>query len=247
MVKLKTPEEIEKIAEGGKLLHHVLSELEALVIPGTTGKQIDEHARKLMAELGARPAFLGYRGFPAAACVSVNDAVVHGLPTDKQFQEGDIVGIDVGLIYHGLYTDSARTVGVGRITPDSRKLLDVTQEALRRGIEAAQVQATTGDIGNVVQAYVEGEGYGVVRQLVGHGVGHAVHEEPSVPNFGRAGSGHKLEEGLVIAIEPMVTVGDPGVETASDNWTVVTKAGGPAAHFEHTVAITAEGPRILTE
>lgn len=247
MVKLKTPEEIEKLAEGGKLLHYVLTELEALAKPGATGKQLDEHARKLIAELGARPAFLGYKGFPATACVSVNDAVVHGLPTDKPFQEGDLVGIDVGLIYHGLYTDSARTVGVGKITPESRRLLDVTKEALRLGIAAAQVGSTTGDIGAAVQTYVEGNGFGVVRQLVGHGVGHAVHEAPSVPNFGTLGAGHTLQEGLVIAIEPMVTMGDPGVETAEDKWTVVTRAGSPAAHFEHTVAVTADGPRILTE
>lgn len=246
MIKLKTAEEIEALATGGKLLFQLLEELEQMTKPGITGKQLDEHARAVIAKMGARPAFLGYRDFPAAICVSVNDAVVHGLPTDKPFEEGDLVGIDAGLIFQGMYTDSARTVGVGRVSAESRRLLEVTQEALRRGIAAAQAGATTGDIGYAVQTYVEGEELGVVRQLVGHGVGHAVHEEPSVPNFGKPNSGHVLKENLVIAIEPMVTIGDPGVETASDNWTVVTKAGGPAAHFEHTVAITAGGPRILT-
>lgn len=246
MVRKKTAEEIAVLAEGGKRLFQVLEELEHMAKPGVTGLELDAHARGLIGKMGATPSFLGYRDFPAAVCVSINDAVVHGLPNDTPFQEGDIVGIDVGLVYGGMYTDSARTVPIGTVTPPMQQLLDITRAALHVGIEAAIVGNTTGDIGHAVQKYVEGQGFGVVRQLVGHGVGYGVHEEPSVPNFGRAGTGHALEENLVIAIEPMVTVGNPKVETANDGWTVITRDGGPAAHFEHTIAITPDGPRILT-
>ena len=246
MVRLKTAEDIEILAEGGLHLFKILEELERMAKPGVTGRQLDDYARRATSTIGAKPAFLGHGGFPNGVCVSVNDAVVHGLPTDIPFQEGDIVGIDYGLIYKGLYTDSARTIAIGTISPEKQRLLDVTKKALDIGIAAATVGATTGDIGHAVQTYVEGEGFGVVRQLVGHGVGYGVHEKPSVPNFGAARSGHKLEENLVIAIEPMVTVGDPQVETAEDNWTIVTRDGSLSAHFEHTVAVTAAGPRILT-
>lgn len=246
MVRLKTTEDIEKLAEGGQHLFEILEEMEKMAKPGVTGRQLDEYARKATATIGAKPAFLGHGGFPNGVCVSVNNAVVHGLPTDVPFEEGDIVGIDYGLIYKGLYTDSARTIAIGAIDPEKQRLLDVTKKALDIGINAAQVGATTGDIGHAVQTYVEAEGFGVVRQLVGHGVGYGVHEKPSVPNFGAARSGYKLEENLVIAIEPMVTIGDPKVETADDDWTIVTRDGTIAAHFEHTVAITADGPRILT-
>ncbi len=251
MLSLKSKEEIELLAEGGKILGSVLNVLSEKTVVGMTGIELDQLARTLFKEQDVTPSFLGYGGkghppFPAALCVSVNDAVVHGLPTATPFKEGDIVKLDLGLIYKKMYLDSARTVGVGKISHEAQRLLDVTYQSLVAGIEQATIGNTTGHIGQAVQDYIEGQRFGVVRQLVGHGVGHAVHEEPQVPNFGVAGKGTKLVEGLVIAIEPMVTAGDYRVVTASDGWTVRTADGSLAAHEEDTVAITADGPRILT-
>ncbi len=253
MIKVKTPEEIEKLAIGGKLLGQFLDELEEMAKPGVSGSDLEKRARELCDEHDVRPAFLNYASgghdpFPAATCVSVNDGVVHGMPTSEIFEEGDLVGIDLGIVYEGLYLDSARTAAVGEISDESKELLRVTRESMQKGIEAAQLGNTTGDIGAAIQEYIEsqGEQYGIVRELVGHGVGYEVHEEPQVPNFGVRGQGAELTEGLVIAIEPMVTIGDPAIGTASDGWTIVTKSGHNAAHFEHTVAITKDGPRILT-
>lgn len=251
MISLKNELEIKVLAEGGAILAQVLDVLAQEAVVGVTGRQLDERARELLYAHGTAPSFLGYgsRGqapFPAALCVSVNEAVVHGLPNDRVFQEGDIVKLDLGLIYKGMYLDSAHTVLIGSASAEAKKLRDVTREALNVGIEAAHYGNTTGDIGAAVQEYVEGHGFGVVRQLVGHGVGHAVHEEPPVPNFGKAGKGTKLSVGLVIAIEPMVTAGNPAVVTAADGWTVKTDDGSLAAHEEHTVAITKDGPRVLT-
>lgn len=251
MVRRKSKAEIETLATGGRLLGELLNRLVAEVKPGVTGIALDQLAQQWIQEAGVKPSFLGYgsgdgKPFPAALCVSVNEAVVHGLPNDELLKEGDIVGLDLGIIYNKLYLDAARTVAVGKTSDEAEQLLLVTREALRLGITAAQVGNKIGDIGWAVQEYVEAEGYGVVRQLVGHGVGYAVHEEPQVPNFGMAGKGLKLEEGLVIAIEPMVTAGNPLVSTAADGWTVVTKDRSLSAHEEDTVAITANGPRVLT-
>lgn len=251
-MRTKTPEEIQTLSAGGKLLAKFLDELEGMVAPGVTGLELDTRARELCAEHNVTPSFLhygsrGHKPFPAALCVSVNDGVVHGIPKDEPLQEGDLVGIDMGIIYEGLYLDSARTVIAGQGSAEAVELLRVTKEALQRGIEAAQIGNTTGHIGEAIQSYVESQGeYGIVRQLVGHGVGYGVHEEPQVPNFGRAGEGATLKEGLVIAIEPMVTIGNPTVKTGSDGWTIVTRSGNVSAHQEHTVAVTANGPRILT-
>jgi len=184
--------------------------------------------------------------YPATICVSVNEHVVHSIPSDTAFQDGDVVSIDAGLSLHGLIVDSARTVGVGRLSPLNKKLIQVTKQALALGIHEARVGNRTGDIGYAVQSYVEKEGFAVVRDLVGHGVGYSLHEEPQVPNFGVRGAGTLLEEGMVIAIEPMVTQDSHHVETSSDNWSIVAVSGKPAAHEEHTVAITKDGPRILT-
>lgn len=252
MVRLKSKPEIETLAEGGKILATLLDELEKRAVVGATPAQLDEYARQFAAQKNVKLSFLGYaskshKPYPAGVCISVNAGIVHGLPTDTPFEEGDVVGIDAGIASKGLYLDSARTVGVGKVSREAQHLLSVTRKALDIGIQAAQIGNTTGHIGEAVQKYVEAEGLGVVRQLVGHGVGYAVHEEPQVPNFGKAGGGQKLEEGLVIAIEPMVTIGDPKVVTADDGWTVRTASGNLAAHFEHTVAITKEGPRVLTE
>lgn len=251
-IKLKSPKEIEILAEGGARLARILDALVAQAVPGATGQALDAMARSLIASGGDKPAFLGYgtpphRPFPAALCVSVNAGLVHGVPTEAAFSEGDIVKLDLGLVYKGMYLDSARTVAVGKISARAQHLMKTTREALRLGIEAARPGNTIGDIGAAVQRYAEGEGLGIVRSLVGHGVGHAVHEEPAVPNFGRAGQGLVLEVGLVIAIEPMVTIGDPAVVTAADGWTVETASGNLSAHEEHTVAVTAQGPRVLTK
>jgi methionyl aminopeptidase len=252
MISLKTKEEIEKLAKGGAILAAALEELKRQAKVGMTGKQLDMMARQFLADHDTKPAFLGYgpRGgtpFPAALCVSVNDGVVHGLPNDTPLKDGDVVKLDLGLIYDGLYVDSARTVVIGVPTDEVKRLLQATHEALMLGIAQAKIGHTTGDIGAAIQEFLDYEGLGIVRQLVGHGVGHAVHEEPQVPNFGKYGKGVKLEEGLVIAIEPMVTLGGDAVYTDKDGWTVRTADGSLAAHEEHTVAVTADGPRILTQ
>ncbi len=253
MIKLKTTEDIERLAEGGHILAQVLDQVVLAAQVGVVPLALDRLARDLIAEAGCVPSFLNYAPgghdpFPAALCVSVNDAVVHGLPNSLPLRPGDVVGLDLGLIYQAkYYLDSARTVIVGDGSPEAVQLLAVTQKSLDVGIAAAQVGNTTGDIGAAVQGYVEGHGLGVIRQLVGHGVGFGVHEEPKVPNFGRAGSGTTLKPGLVIAIEPMVSIGDPAVDTGDDGWSVVVLTGNLTAHFEPTVAITDNGPRILTQ
>jgi methionyl aminopeptidase len=252
MIELKSKEDIEELKVGGKILAKILDQLSAMVQPEVATSELDLLARKLIKEAECEPAFLNYspggsRPYPAALCVSVNDAVVHGLPGKKKLKEGDLVGLDLGLIYRGkYYLDSARSVAVGVGSAYVKQLIAVTYESLSRGIEAAQPGGHVGDIGEAVQRYVEGQGFEVVRQLVGHGVGFAVHEEPQVPNFGKRGQGIKMEPGLVIAIEPMVTKGDPMVGTASDGWSVIIETGEWAAHAEHTIAITENGPVILT-
>lgn len=240
------------MAEGGAILAQVLHELGMLVVEGATGRQLDVVAQRMLAERNTKPSFLGYGSkghppFPAALCVSVNDGVVHGLPNNKPFQAGDVVKLDLGLIHNGMYLDSAHTFTVGVVDRDVQGLIDATKESLNIGIKAAQLGNTTGDIGQAIQDFLESHGLGVVRQLVGHGVGYAVHEEPQVPNFGKAGKGVTLVDGLVIAIEPMVVLGDPLVVTGSDGWTVRTSSGAKSAHEEHTVAITKNGPQVLTE
>ncbi len=252
MLRLKTPAQITTLAEGGKILAAILEEVATMVKPDVISRDLDTKARKLMRQYEVTPSFFnyapgGHKPFPAALCVSINEGIVHGLPNDQVIAPGDVVKLDGGIVYQGLYLDSARTVGVEPLSDEAKKLLAVTKESLARAVAAARVGNTIGDIGAAVQAYVESHGFGVVRQLVGHGVGFAVHEEPSVPNFGKAGSGIKLQEGLVIAIEPMVTIGDPTVTTGDDGWTVVTKSGKLSAHEEHTIAVTKNGPQILTQ
>lgn len=252
MIKLKTTQDIEHLASGGAILARILDALEKEAVPGAVPTKLDELSQQLIKGAGCVPSFLNYSPgghdpFPAALCVSVNEAIVHGLPSSIPFQEGDVVGLDLGLIYQKkYYLDSARTVIVGKGSREAQDLVAATKKALELGIAAAQPGATIGDIGAAVQQYLESRGYGVIRELVGHGVGFAVHEEPKVPNFGTPGSGTRLEEGLVIAIEPMVSIGDPAVITGSDGWSVIMKSGNLSAHQEHTVAVTASGPRILT-
>lgn len=252
MIQLKSANDINHLAEGGSILAGVLDQLEAAVRVGVKPTDLDDMTREMLRQADCVPSFLNYAPenhlpFPAALCVSVNEAIVHGLPNSVSFREGDVVGLDLGLIYRiKYYLDSARTVIVGQGSPEAAGLVAATKQALAIGMAAAQAGKTTGDIGAAVQEYVESRGYGVIRELVGHGVGFAVHEEPKVPNFGTRGSGVRLEPGLVIAIEPMVSIGDPAVTTGSDGWSVVVTSGNLTAHFEHTVAITETGPRVLT-
>lgn len=254
MIQLKTPQEIEVMAEGGKILKEILQNLAQAVRPGVTTEEIDKLARELvlswakkMPEAKISSSFCGYRGFPGFVCISVNEEVVHGIPSPKKvLAEGDIVGLDFGIVYRGFHTDSAITVPVGKISKEAEKLLRVTKESLELGIQEVLVGNTVGDIGYAVQKYAEKNGFGIVKELVGHGVGKKLHEEPYVPNYGKKGEGEPLREGVVIAIEPMVTAGKPAVELAKDNWTYRTKDHRLAAHFEHTIAVTKEGPRVLT-
>jgi len=252
VIKLKSPTDVERLAEGGAILAEVLDILETKVVAGVLPIELDTQARQLLADRDCVPAFLNYSShgspiFTAALCVSVNDGIVHGLPDQTPIMEGDAVGIDLGLIYQGKYfLDSARTVMVGAVSPEVAELVAVTKQALAAGIKKATVGNSTHDMRAAVVTFAQQHNYGVVRELVGHGVGFAVHEEPHVPNYGNPGEGHRLEEGLVIAIEPMFTLGKPGIKTARDGWTVITADGSMAAHAEHTVAVTKEGPRILT-
>ncbi len=233
----------------GHVVRQVLELVRSHVKPGATTLDLEKAAEKHIADLGAKPAFKGYHGFPCVLCTSVNSEVVHGIPSSKRvLKEGDIVSVDCGAIVDGYYGDSAITVPVGeKIDPDTARLLRVTEASLQSGIAAVKPGATLGDIGAAVQAVVEAEGFSVVRDFVGHGIGTHMHEDPQVPNFGQKGRGMKLRTGMVIAIEPMVNIGKPEVMVLEDGWTAVTGDGSMSAHFEHTVAVTATGSKILTE
>ncbi|MBT9330891.1 type I methionyl aminopeptidase [Paracidobacterium acidisoli] len=247
-IMIKTPQEIEKMRRSGQVVREVLEHVRSLVKPGTTTQDLENAAAEKMRELGARPAFKGYRGYPCVLCTSINSEVVHGIPSaNRVLREGDIVSIDTGVVIDGYYGDSATTIAVGeKIAPRTKKLLEVTQASLERAIGEVKAGATLGDVGAAVQEVVEAEGFSVVREFVGHGIGTRLHEDPQVPNYGRRGQGQKLREGMVLAIEPMVNVGRPGVQVLEDGWTAVTEDGSLSAHFEHTVAVTAEGALVLT-
>ncbi|MBU6365371.1 MAG: type I methionyl aminopeptidase [Gemmatimonadetes bacterium] len=245
---LKSPREIDIMARGGAILHATLQAMAAAVAPGVSTAELDAVGEAFIrSHAGAEPAFKGLYGFPAAACISVNEEIVHGIPSRKKvLREGDIVSIDVGVKFEGMFTDSAITVPVGTIDAGTQRLLDVTRRALDVGIAAAIPENHVGDIGAAIQAVVEAEGFAVVRELVGHAVGYAPHEELQVPNHGKPKRGKRLAVGLTIAIEPMVNVGTARTKTLMDKWTVVTADGLRSAHFEHTIAVTPDGPRILT-
>ena len=248
MVHLKSREEIEKMRRAGEVVARVLLEIEELIKPGATTADLDLFAQTRTKELGAKPAFKGYHGFPATLCVSVNEEVVHGIPSKKRIlKEGDIVGVDFGVVLDGWFGDSAKTFAVGKITEDARKLLEITEKSLYLGIEQAKPGQNLFDIGHAVQNFVESHGYSVVREFVGHGIGKSLHEDPQVPNFGIRGKGMVLKPGMVIAIEPMINAGKPEVRVLSDGWTAVTVDKRLSAHFEHTVAITESGNEILTK
>ena len=246
MIQYKSTREIEKLRKAGRVVAEVLDLISENVRPGVATRELDALAAKFFEKRKAKAAFLGYQGFPANICVSVDDEVVHGIPGDGRLQEGQIVSVDVGAIVDGFYGDSARTFAVGQVNGIASKLMSVTEEALRRGIEHCLPGNHLGDLSSAIQSYVESEGFSVVRDLVGHGIGRKMHEEPQVPNFGQAGEGLELKEGLVIAIEPMINAGDYSVRVLSDGWTIVTADGSLSAHFEHTVAVTPDGPEILT-
>lgn len=248
-VTLKSHDEIEKMRHAGRVTHEVLELVREHVKPGATTLDLERVAETRLKELGVKAAFKGYHGYPCALCTSVNNEVVHGIPSKKRvLKEGDIVSVDFGVVIDGYYGDSAITVPVGeKIAPTTERLLRVTEKSLRAGIAVVKPGATLGDIGAAVQKVVEAEGFSVVRDFVGHGIGSQMHEEPQVPNYGEAGRGMKLRPGMVIAIEPMVNVGGPEVRVLRDGWTAVTTDGSMSAHFEHTVAVTDTGARILTE
>ena len=248
-IVIKTPHEIEKMRRSGKVVHQVLEHMRTLVKAGATTLDLEAAAEAKIRELGATPAFKGYHGYPCVLCTSVNEQVVHGIPSGQRvLVEGDIVSIDCGVVLDGYYGDAAITVPVGKkLAPRAVRLLDVTQASLENAIQAVRAGATLGDIGAAVQEVVEAGGFSVVRDFVGHGIGTRMHEDPQVPNYGRRGEGTKLREGMVLAIEPMVNVGKPGVQVLSDGWTAVTEDGSLSAHFEHTVAVTAEGAVVLTQ
>jgi methionyl aminopeptidase len=246
VVALKSPREIEIMRRSGVVTATVLTGLMKAARPGMTTAELDRMAEEGIRGLGGIPTFKGYHGFTGSICSSVNDEVVHGIPGPRVLNDGDLLSIDIGTTLEGYVSDSAATIAVGTISAEAQRLLDVTQECLMFGIEAMQVGNTVGDIGAAVQAHAEKNGYGVVRELVGHGVGREMHEEPQVPNYGKPKTGLKLRPGLVLAIEPMITQASYEVEILKDGWTVVTADGKLAAHFEHTIAVTEDGPKILT-
>ena len=248
MVQLKSPREIETMAAGGKILAATHEAVRAAVKPGVSTADLDRVAETFIrSHDGATPSFKGLYGFPGSICASINDEIVHGIPASHRvLAEGDIISVDIGVFYGGLHTDSAKTLPVGRVDADTKRLLDVTERSLEAGIAVAIAGNYLGDIGHAIESVVAKARFSIVRELVGHGVGHSMHEEPQVPNYGKPKRGMKLVPGLTIAVEPMVNAGGAATRTLADKWTVVTLDGSRSAHFEHTVAITANGPRVLT-
>lgn len=232
--------------KSGKITAAVLNELRQLAVPGVTGQELDATAERRIRELGGVPAFLGHQGFPGSLCVSINDQVVHGVPTDRAFADGDLVSLDLGVKVDGYYTDAAITLGVGKLSPEARHLQDITEQSLEIALREARAGRTTGDLGAAVQAFIEAASLAVIRDCVGHGIGKKLHQEPSIPNFGRAGEGATFKAGMAVAIEPMVVIGDPALKLAEDKWTLSSADGSLAAHVEETVLITDGAPLRLT-
>jgi len=246
MINLRTKEEIEKLRRSNRLVAQALLKVREAIRPGVRTAELDRIAEETIRRGGGRPAFKGYRGYPANLCVSVNEEVVHGIPGPRRLEEGDIVSLDLGVLMDGYYGDAAITVPVGEVSEEAKKLIEVTEEALHKGIEKARVGNRLYDISHAIQSWVESFGFSVVRDFVGHGIGRQLHEEPQVPNFGPPNQGPRLMVGLVLAIEPMVNAGGWQVRVREDGWTVVTADGSLSAHFEHTIAITEDGPDILS-
>jgi len=247
VIERKSSQEIARMREAGQVLVAAVRLCREMAKPGVSTLEIDQEVETVIRKAGARPAFKGYRGFPATVCASINDEVVHGIPAaHRRLKEGDIVGLDLGAIVDGYYADAAITLPVGEVTPEVQRLLDVTRESLELAIARTRPGNRLGDISDAVQRHVEAAGFGVVRAFVGHGIGRELHEDPQIPNFGEPGKGPLLRPGMVLAIEPMVTMGHWGVRVLADRWTAVTEDGSLAAHFEHTVAVTESGPDVLT-
>jgi len=250
-LELKSKEDLERMRRAGQIVAEVLERLRGEVKPGVTTIELDRIAEEMTRKRGAIPAFKGYRVgnrvFPASLCVAINDEVVHGIPSQRTLREGDIIGLDFGVVVDGYYGDAAVTVPVGTISAEARHLLEATRESLWQGIRTIRVGNRLGDLSHAIQSYAECAGLSVVREFVGHGIGRRLHEEPQVPNFGEPGKGRLLREGMVLAIEPMLNLGEPGVLLKEDGWTAITRDGSLSAHFEHSVAVTAEGPVVLTQ
>ena len=246
MILLKSEKDLEMIRCSGKILSRVMQKLCASIQEGLTTEAIDQLAEVLMNKEGATPAFKGYKGFPANICTSINEEIIHGIPGERKLKNGDIISLDLGVVYKGYFSDGAITTAVGKVNPRIKKLIEVTKAALARGIKQARQDNQLSDISYAIQSFVEAKGFSVVRDFVGHGIGHNLHEEPEIPNFGRPHQGPMLATGMVFAIEPMVNMGSWESRITENGWTAVTKDGLPSAHFEHTVAITENGPEILT-
>jgi len=247
MITIKTEEEIKIMRESGRILAYAVKELEKMAQPGVTTLELDRAAEALILSKGGKPGFKNYDGFPYSLCASVNETVVHGYPSNYVLKNGDVIGLDLGVVYKGYNSDMAVTIPIGEVSFETKRLLNVTKKSLRLGIKKAKVGNTVGDIGNTVQRFIEDQGFGVVRELCGHGIGKKLHEDPKIPNYGKRGGGEKLVEGMVICIEPMVTAGDYQLRKADDGYGYATKDSSLSAHFEHTIAITKKGPVILTE
>jgi methionyl aminopeptidase len=246
MVVLKTGRELKIMKEACRISAGALKLIGSAVEPGVTTAELDRLAEEYILSQGAKPNFKNYHGYPATACISINNEVIHGIPGKRKIKEGDIVSVDLGAVFEGFHGDNAATFAAGDISPEAKRLMDVTKESLYEGIKMARHGGRIGDISNAIQSYVEARGYSVVRQFVGHGIGTSLHEAPEVPNFGTPGRGIRLVPGMTLAIEPMINMGKAGVRTLADNWTVVTLDNSLSAHFEHTVAITPDGPQIMT-
>ena len=246
MIIKKSPEEIERMAAAGAILVKTMNLLAGKVRPGVSTKELDEAAEKFIRSQGAEPAFKGYRGFPGSICASPNSMIVHGIPGPYKLGRGDILSVDIGVILDGWVADAARTLPVGPISPVARKLLTTTEESLRLAVDQCRAGNRLGDVSHAIQQHVEAAGFSIVRSLVGHGIGRSMHEDPQIPNYGNPGTGVPLEEGMVLAVEPMVTAGRHAVRMGEDNWAIYSQDGSLAAHFEFTIAITADGPRVLT-
>ena len=249
MINCKSQSELAKMKRSGQIVRQVLDAVKAMVAPGVSTMDLENAAEEKIREFGAKPAFKGYCDYPCVLCTSVNNEIIHGIPSEKRvLKEGDIVSIDCGVVLDGYYGDSAITVPVGgKVSDELKKLLEVTEMSLKKAIEEVRLGKTVGDVGAAVQEYVEANGFSVVRDFVGHGIGTRLHEDPQVPNYGTRGHGTRLREGMVLAIEPMVNIGKPGARVLEDKWTAVTEDGSYSAHFEHCVAVTKNGPLILTE
>jgi len=247
MISIKTPEEIEIMAEGGKILARIMKELEKKVSPGMTTKELDRVAETLILKSGGKCSFKEYEGFPACLCTSINEEIVHVAPSDRVLKEGDIISLDLGIFYKGFHTDMAITVLVGKVDPETARLIRVTKKALKRGIRKIRPGNTIGDVSNTIQRYVESQGFNVVRELCGHGIGKEIHEDPKILNYGKRHSGPEIKEGMVFCLEPMVTVGDWKLKKFSDGFGYQTQDGSLSCHFEHTVAVMRNGCQVLTK